>query len=140
MEPRTKQRTVRGYGRALGHVGVSVAFGEKNLAVFDHRNHGAGDIFPFKLSRHQAIEKSFEVDGGHPWAVPGGVGTNTAATDGFTGGDEECNGCAHPIQNNATTSSRPVGVAVYPDEWRLESFWLKIIGPPNRRELESISE
>ncbi len=60
-----EKRTVGAYGRALGHVGVSVAFGKKNLPVFDHRNCGARDIFSLELVGHQAIEKSFEVGRGH---------------------------------------------------------------------------
>src|SRR6516225_12201131 len=48
----TEQRAIGGDWLLLGKIGVAVALGEEHFAVFDHRNHGAGNIVALDRERH----------------------------------------------------------------------------------------
>jgi len=68
MEPGRKRVASGVTGPAFLHVGIAVAFGEDDMAVFDDGDDRASDIFALELRRHHAVEESFDVRAGEDHA------------------------------------------------------------------------
>jgi len=64
MEPGRKRVASGRDGLAFLHVGIAVAFGEDDMAVFYDGNDGSGDILALELRGHHAVEEGFDVSAG----------------------------------------------------------------------------